>query len=92
MLRHMALIASLVLCAGPALCQTVGEKCSKLGETIVSEDRKSILTCLSAGLDPSGTGLLLVWIPNATGAPNFWQNGTKPGSAFDSDTTPVAPK
>jgi hypothetical protein len=58
----MAMGVLFLLLSDPALCQEVGQPCSKLGQTIVSEDRKTIISCLSAGMDSSATALRLIWM------------------------------
>jgi hypothetical protein len=69
-MRHLALIVFfLFLLPGAAQAQQAGEPCQKFGQTIVSDDKKSVLACLRPRLgDPSSP---LVWMLN-TAAPKAW--------------------
>ena len=75
-MRYCLLTVTLFLLSVPAHAQIAGEPCQKFGQTIVADDKKSVLACLRATLgDPASP---LVWMLN-TGAPQAWQKGGDTG-------------
>jgi hypothetical protein len=75
-MRYCVLTSILVLLSTPAYAQVAGELCQKFGQTIVADDKKSVLACLRPTLgDPSSP---LVWTLN-TAAPKAWQQGGDTG-------------
>ena len=79
-MRFRILALGLFLISAPAYGQVAGQACHKFGQTIVAEDRKSVLACLRGKLgDPSSP---LVWMLN-TVAPEAWQhNGDADTKSF----------
>jgi len=78
-MRHFTLIVILLfLRPVTAHAQQTGEPCKKFGQTIVSDDKKSVLACLRPHLgDPSSP---LVWMLN-TAAPKAWMPNGDTGPA-----------
>jgi hypothetical protein len=76
-MRYWLLVSGLLLIAAPAFAQTAGEPCQTFGETIVADDKNSVLACLRTTLgDPASP---LVWMLN-TSAPHAWQPDDGAGS------------
>jgi hypothetical protein len=76
-MRFRVLTAFFLLLSVPAYAQQAGEPCEKFGQTIVADDKKSVLACLRATLgDPASP---LVWMVN-TVAPKAWQPSSDTGS------------
>lgn len=77
-MRYCFLTVILFLLPIPAHAQHAGDPCQKLGQTIVSDNKKSVLACLPATLgDPAAP---LVWMLNSA-APQAWQPGGDTGPA-----------
>ena len=77
-MRYCLLTVVLFLLPVSAHAQQAGEPCQKFGQTIVADDKKSVLACLRATLgDPASP---LVWLMN-TAAPKAWQLGGDTGTA-----------
>jgi hypothetical protein len=69
-MRYRVLILFLFLLPVLAHAQQAGEPCQKFGQTIVADDKKSVLACLRTTLgDPASP---LIWMLN-TVAPKAWQ-------------------
>lgn len=69
-MRCRVLAALLFLLSVPVYAQQAGEPCQKFGQTIVADDKKSVLACLRTTLgDPASP---LIWMLN-TVAPKAWQ-------------------
>ena len=79
-MRYWFLALGLFLIPVPAQAQAAGEPCEKFGQTIVAEDKKSVLACLRPVLgDPYSP---LAWMLNSV-APKVWQpNGDTGPEAF----------
>ena len=69
-MRSSLLIFALLLITTSVDAQVAGDPCPKFGQTIVADDKKSVLACLRPTLgDPTSP---LVWMLN-TVAPKAWQ-------------------
>ena len=73
-MRHLVFALTFFLISLPAYAQRAGEPCQKFGQTIVADDKKSVLACLHNALQDDGTAPSLVWMLN-TSAPKAWQSG-----------------
>ena len=68
-MRLCFLTVILFLLPVPAYAQRAGDPCQKFGQTIVADDKQSVLACLRATLGDSTSPL--VWMLN-TVAPRAW--------------------
>lgn len=76
-MRYCLLTVILFLLPISAHAQRAGESCEKFGQTIVADDKKSVLACLRPILGDLGSPL--VWMLN-TAAPKTWQPSGDAGS------------